>query len=110
MTPISRDRHYQKNSKEDAKRQQRKDKAPPKSQVERRRYIARFDGLIDIVAQDGRPVFLVSEQGKLETVDKIVIKGRTLLPPPVDKTPFLLVDADQVQHEYETWLILSCVH
>lgn len=64
-------------------------------------YIARFDGLIDIVDHDGDLVYLVKNEEKLKVVPSVVIEGREYLPPPRDQLPYLIPRWKSVEEAYK---------
>ena len=59
-------------------------------------YIALFEGLVDLVEQDGKPAFLLLEGGELRVVDKVERDGKLLVPPPRDQIPWLLPRGQEV--------------
>jgi len=59
-------------------------------------YTALFDGLVDLVDQDGNPAFLVKDGRKLSVTTQIEIEGVTYQPPPKVQIPWLLPRADGV--------------
>jgi DNA primase len=64
-------------------------------------YTALFDGLVELVEQDGTVAFLVSEGGQL-TVEVDLSRGDDrLLPPPRDQVPWLLPRAEEVLRWHE---------
>ncbi len=77
----------------------RSDKNKPSQS--RQKFTAYYDGLVDIVEEDGQPLFLVCENGQLRVEEEVVLKGKTLKPPPIDRTPFPLSSAQQVVQAFE---------
>ncbi len=62
---------------------------------------ADFDGLIDLVLQDGKAAFLVrNEQGEPEVITSIDRGGQRLVPPSLDQIPWLLPRAEKVLENY----------
>jgi len=54
------------------------------------RYIADFEGLVDVVDHEGSTAFLVSTDNELHVLDEVEIDGVTYLPPPKESIPWLL--------------------
>jgi len=64
-------------------------------------YTAKFDGLVDIVIKDGKPMFLVIENNKPKLKEKVVLDDTIHYPPPLEQFPFKLIpDADKVLEYY----------
>jgi DNA primase catalytic core len=64
-------------------------------------YSALFDGLVDIVEEDGRPAFLLQEGGKLSVATQVEREGVLYVPPPKENIPWLLPRAEEVLEFYE---------
>ena len=68
-------------------------------------YSAKFDGLIDLVDQDGQPAFLMMNDNGLIVTREAVLDGTVYIPPPIGKgrkIPFLLPRADEVMKAWKT--------
>jgi DNA primase catalytic core len=65
-------------------------------------YTALFDGLIDIVEKDGKPAFLIKEEGKLAVVSSVRKDGLLYLPPPKEQIPWLIPRGEEILKLYET--------
>jgi len=65
-------------------------------------YTALFDGLVDLVDDEGEPAFLVMVDGELEVVRTAERDGTMLVPPPKENIPWLLPRADEVLRHYAT--------
>jgi len=65
-------------------------------------YTALFDGLVDLVDDEGEPAFLVMVDGELEVVRTAERDGTMLVPPPKENIPWLLPRADEVLRYYAT--------
>lgn len=63
-------------------------------------YTALFDGLVDIVEQEGQPAFLIAEDGGLRIADSVERDGMLLVPPPPDQIPWLLPRVEEVLRYY----------
>jgi len=57
---------------------------------------AHFKNLVDLVESDGKPAFLVKEDGVPRVLFKIELDGKPCFPPPKDQIPWLLPRADKV--------------
>ncbi|MBN1871357.1 MAG: toprim domain-containing protein, partial [Candidatus Omnitrophica bacterium] len=64
-------------------------------------YTAFFDGLIDVVEEDGKPVFLIKEDDDLFIVPNIRKDGLLYFPPPKEQIPWLLPRAEEILKLYE---------
>ncbi len=66
-----------------------------------KKYKAVFPGLVDIVEDKGKVVFLVKEDSKLILKTHVEVNGETYYPPPRDSLPFLtLPRGDEVLKHY----------
>jgi hypothetical protein len=65
-------------------------------------YTALFDGLIDIVEKDGKPAFLIKEEGNLAVVSSARKDGLLYLPPPKEQIPWLIPRGEEILKLYET--------
>jgi DNA primase catalytic core len=70
-------------------------------------YTAYFDGLIDLVENDGRPAFLIKEENKLYVVPSVKKDGFIYIPPPMEQIPWLLPRGEEVVKIYEDQSKLS---
>ncbi|MFC1495968.1 hypothetical protein ACFL52_00975 [Candidatus Margulisiibacteriota bacterium] len=70
-------------------------------------YIAVFDGLVDLVLDQGRPVFLVKEGGALELKEEVQINGKLYYPPPLEKILWTVPRASEVVKHYECYSRIS---
>lgn len=59
-------------------------------------YIAVFDGLIDLVEQDGRPAFLIKDDDGYSIRFQVEIDGTLYVPPPQKQIPWTLPRAEEV--------------
>ncbi|MDD3089888.1 MAG: CHC2 zinc finger domain-containing protein, partial [Candidatus Omnitrophica bacterium] len=64
-------------------------------------FSAHCDGLIDVVEEDGKPMFLVKSGDDLEIMAEVETDARILIPPPREQLPWLLVNASEVKRAYE---------
>jgi len=64
-------------------------------------YTARFDGLVDVVDDEGEPAFLVMADGSLQVMRTVEGDGTMLVPPPREQIPWLLPRAEEVLRYYE---------
>ncbi|HUW13742.1 MAG TPA: toprim domain-containing protein, partial [Anaerolineae bacterium] len=64
-------------------------------------YTALFDGLVDLVDDEGEPAFLVMVDGQLQVVRTAERDGTMLVPPPRESIPWLLPRADEVLRHHE---------
>jgi len=65
-------------------------------------YLAKFDGLIDVVEKEGKSIFLVKEDDELKLKESVVVNGETYYPPPIERLPFkYLARADKVLENYK---------
>lgn len=69
--------------------------------VNKKNYIANFDGLIDVVECDGKPTFLINDNGILEFKEIITLKGKSFHTPPIESTPHRLVDGESIIREFD---------
>jgi len=70
--------------------------AASKPTPEEAKLTALFDGLVDLVEQDGQPAFLIREGGELHVMATVERDGEMLAPPPPDQIPWLLPRAEEV--------------
>ncbi len=70
-------------------------------------FSAHCDGLIDVVEEDGKPVFLVKSGEDLEIMSEVETDERILIPPPREQLPWLLANASEVKRAYEEEKSLS---
>jgi len=65
-------------------------------------YLAKFDGLVDVVNKDGKSIFLVKEDAELKLKKSVEINGVIYYPPPTESLPFkLLPRAEKVLEYYK---------
>ena len=64
-------------------------------------YLARFDGLVDIVDDAGNLAYLIKEEDKLKIVPSVEINGNKYLPPPRDQLPYSIPRLSEIQRAYE---------
>ncbi|MBI2118973.1 MAG: hypothetical protein HYT97_05030 [Elusimicrobia bacterium] len=57
---------------------------------------AHFKNLVDLVESEGKPAFLIKEDGVPRVLFKIELDGKPCFPPPKDQIPWLLPRADNV--------------
>jgi hypothetical protein len=63
-----------------------------------------FDGVVDIVQQDGKPVFLMKDTfGTFMLTEQIELENQILIPPPIEQLPYLLPRADWVMAQIERY-------
>ena len=67
----------------------------------KKKYIAAFEGLVDIVSYKGEPAFLVKSGDKLSIELKVKLDKKTHYPPPANKTPWLLPNGEKIIEHYE---------
>ena len=67
----------------------------------KKKYIAAFEGLVDIVSYKGEPAFLVKSGDKLSIELKVKLDKKTHYPPPANKIPWLLPNGEKVIEHYE---------
>lgn len=70
--------------------------------IDKTKYRAHFEGLVDIVENEGKSAFLVKNGSKLETLNKIELDGQIYFPPPIDKIPFQLIPALEIIKNYKS--------
>lgn len=70
-------------------------------------YKAYFDGLVDLVEQDGNPAFLIKEENNLSIHTHVEKDGVYYVPPPKDQIPWLLPRGEEVLKYYELKDILT---
>ncbi|MEE9238247.1 MAG: hypothetical protein V3U58_01660, partial [Thermodesulfobacteriota bacterium] len=61
---------------------------------------AQFEGLVDLAEHEGKVVFLVKTEDKVEVVDHVVRDGVRFIPPPKEQIPFMLPRVDEVLKYY----------
>jgi len=66
-------------------------------------YIAKFDGLVDIVGYDNKPAYLIKEKDKLIVKTSVNIEGKEYYPPPKYQIPWLLPRAEKIQKYYSIY-------
>lgn len=59
-------------------------------------YTAYFPTLVDIVLSEGRPAFLINEDGVPHVLSQVELGGKLFIPPPIDQFPWLLPRAEEV--------------
>ena len=65
-------------------------------------YTAQFEGLVDLVEDDGEPAFLlIEDDGRLQVMRAVERDGQMLVPPPKENIPWLLPRADEVLRYYD---------
>lgn len=64
-------------------------------------FSAHCEGLIDVVEEDGKPMFLVKSGDDLEIMAEVETDARILIPPPREQLPWLLANASEVKRAYE---------
>jgi len=69
---------------------------------EKTNYRAHFEGLVDVVENEGKSAFLVKNGTELEFLNKVELDGETLFPPPLDKLPFPLIPGADIIGEYKS--------
>jgi hypothetical protein len=79
-----------------AKAQRKKAKENSQQEV----YTALLDGLVDLVEHEGKPVFLIMENGKLKGIPQVEIEGVAHLPPPKEQIPWMLARGGEVVKAY----------
>lgn len=70
-------------------------------------YTALFDGLVDLVEDNGSPAFLVKEGDKLSILAEVEKEGVLYIPPPIEQIPWLLPRGAEVLKLYELQAMLS---
>ncbi len=68
-----------------------------------REYIAKFDGLVDIVMHEDVPAFLIKEGDELVFRKWVDVAGTIYHVPPADQLPWLLPRGDEVVRHYERY-------
>ena len=72
-----------------------------KSKDKNARYIAVFDGLVDLVEYQGKVAFLIKKNDELVVEAEVEIGDAVFVPPPENKIPWKLPRAEEVQKYYE---------
>ena len=75
-----------------------------KDNKEDARYSAKFDNLVDLALQDGSVVYLVKEDDKIVIRNEVRVNEQKLIPPSIEKIPFLIPNAGDVTKAYEEYL------
>jgi len=73
----------------------------------KKKYVAVFEGLVDIVSHKGEPAFLVKNGDTLSIELKVKLDNKTHYPPPENKIPWLLPSGEKVIENYEAMRKLS---
>ncbi len=74
------------------------------------KFSANFPNLIDLAQLDGKTVYLIKEpNGEIKVTNLYQIGDKTLLPPPIDKLPYLLPRAKEVLRYLERHKELDCL-
>jgi DNA primase catalytic core len=82
-------------------RHEQDDSSDSESEDTKAKPSAMFDGLVDVVEDDGEPAFLIKEGEELRIVKTVEINSETYKPPDSKYIPWLLADGDRVVEFYE---------
>lgn len=64
-------------------------------------YTAQFDGLVDLVEDNGAVAFLVKTDAQLQVCSQVERDGTLYLPPPKDQIPWVLPRGEEVLRHYQ---------